>query len=134
MKNLLPCLVLSCVAVCGFWDVAHAQQFDGPGVYSVDSLLDAYPIGKDEAMRSDEIGWDSLSSVHLIQIRDGVAMHHHAYHDVNVMIIRGAGRLILGTKKSKVKAGDIIHIPYGTPHSFHSLGSSPAVPPSSEAR
>jgi mannose-6-phosphate isomerase-like protein (cupin superfamily) len=106
---------------------ASAQSTSGPGAFDIDSLLNEHPMVKGQNMRSDVIAWDSTSSVHLTQVETSVDMHHHATHDENVWIIRGAGRLTLGDQKIKVKAGQVVHIPRGTSHAFHNLGSNPAV-------
>lgn len=105
---------------------ANAQTA-GPGTYDIDSLLEAHQMVKGQAFRTDAIAWDSTSSVHLTQVESSVESHHHNSHDENVWIIRGAGRLTLGDKKLKVKAGQFVHIPRGTVHAFHNLGSNPAV-------
>ena len=102
-------------------------QTAGPGVYDIDSLLQEHPLAKGQASRSDVIAWDSSSSVHLTQVETAVESHHHAAHDENVWIIRGAGRLTMGDQKLKVKAGQVIHIPRGTSHAFNNMGSNPAV-------
>lgn len=127
MKRMLFGTLSGLILLIAASSDAPAQQFDGPGIYNVDSLLEAHPLAKDQPSRSDEIGYDSLSSVHLIQVRDAVPRHHHAHHDENVIIVRGAGQMELGGVRQRVKAGDVIHIPRGTPHAFHSLGSVPAV-------
>lgn len=113
----------------GFAGITNAQTAgsSGPGVFDIDSLLSVHQLAKDQPFRTDVIAWDSTSSVHLTQVESVVESHHHAKHDENVWFIRGAGRLTLGDQKLKVKAGQFIHIPRGTPHAFHNLGSSPAV-------
>lgn len=105
----------------------HAQAPAGPGVFDIDSLLNEHQLVKGQDFRTDVIAWDSTSSVHLTQVESTVEMHHHVTHDENVWIIRGAGRLTLGDQKLKVKAGQVVHIPRGTSHAFHNLGSNPAV-------
>jgi mannose-6-phosphate isomerase-like protein (cupin superfamily) len=100
---------------------------DIPGVFNIDSLLEVYPLAEDAPSRSEEIAWDSVSSMHLIQISGAVPSHYHAYHSKNLWVVRGAGRLVLDKIKYKVKAGDIVHVPKGTAYSFHNLGAVPAV-------
>jgi mannose-6-phosphate isomerase-like protein (cupin superfamily) len=130
MRRTVSLLAL-CTGLLFLLSVNPAARAEGdivaiPGVFSIDSLLDAYPLG-DRTVRSEEIAWDSVSSMHLIQISGSVAMHFHEFHSENVMVVRGAGRLTLAGRKYKVKAGEIIHIPKGTKHSFHNLGAVPAV-------
>lgn len=107
--------------------LAQPSAVSGPAVYNIDSLLEANQLVKGQPMRSDVIAWDSTSSVHLTQVETAVEAHHHNTHDENVWIIRGSGRLTLGEQKLKVKAGEFVHIPRGTVHAFHNLGSNPAV-------
>lgn len=125
MKRLsIFAAILIAGALCGS---AAAQTAAGPGAYDIDSLLNEHPMVKGQNFRTDVIAWDSTSSVHLTQVETAVDMHHHVTHDENVWIIRGAGRLTLGDQKLKVKAGQVVHIPRGTSHAFHNLGSNPAV-------
>jgi mannose-6-phosphate isomerase-like protein (cupin superfamily) len=99
----------------------------GVGVFDVDSLLMDHSLAPDQPMRTDQISHDSLSSVHLTQIRGVVESHRHLGHDENIWVIRGAGRLVVDGVKYKVAAGQVIHIPKGISHSFHNMGSKPAV-------
>lgn len=120
--------VLAFVVLLAGASAAWAQTgTPGPGVYDIDSLLNEHQLVKGQAFRSDVIAWDSTSSVHLTQVETVVEMHHHAAHDENVWIVRGSGRLTLGDRKIKVKAGQMVHVPRGTPHAFHNMGSNPAV-------
>lgn len=98
-----------------------------PGVFNIDSLLEVYTLGEDQNVRSEEIAWDSISSLHLVQVRESVPAHHHARHSENFWVVRGAGRLTLDGRKYKIKAGDVVHVPQGISHAFHNLGSAPAV-------
>jgi mannose-6-phosphate isomerase-like protein (cupin superfamily) len=118
----LGALLFGALAVPG-----GADDVDIPGVFNIDSLLTVYPLAADQEARSEEIAWDSVSSMHLTQVRGAVRGHHHAHHSENVWIVRGAARLVLGEQKYKVKAGDVVHIPTGTSHSLHNLGAVPAV-------
>ena len=45
-------------------------------------------------------------------------LHKHVEHTENVIILEGEGEMTLGDKKFKVKKGDIVFIPKGTPHSL----------------
>ena len=124
------CIVaLAATIALGLTDgvLAQSNGTPGPGVYDIDSLLNEYTLTKGQSFRTDIIAWDSTSSVHLTQVETAVESHHHATHDENVWIIRGSGRLTLGDQKMKVKAGEVVHIPRGTRHAFHNLGSNPAV-------
>ncbi len=125
MRNLaVGILAMVClVAVPAEAQTVHT----GAGIFNLDSLLGTYYLPDEQDTRTDRIAEDSLSSVHLTQIRGGVLAHHHAKHQETVFLVRGAGRLVLGKKKQKIAAGTIVSIPAGTPHSFHNLGKVPAV-------
>lgn len=118
---------LSVLLLGGFTMPGRADVVDVPGVFNIDSLLTVYPLAADDEARSEEIAWDSVSSMHLTQVRGAVNSHHHVLHSENIWVVRGAGRLVLGDQKYRVMAGDVIHVPKGTSHSFHNLGAVPTV-------
>lgn len=122
-------LAIAVTIAFGFAAGVQAQTSGtrGPGIYDIDSLLNEHKLVKGQSFRSDIIAWDSTSSVHLTQVETAVESHHHASHDENVWVIRGSGRLTLGDQKTKVKAGQVVHIPRGTKHALHNLGANPAV-------
>jgi len=123
----LPVWLLMVLCLCGTAAGGSAAVSPGAGVFDVDSLLMENPLGADQPVRTDEISHDSLSSVHLTQIRGAIESHRHLNHDENVWVIRGAGRLVVDGVKHKVAAGQVIHIPRGISHSFHNMGAKPAV-------
>ena len=107
--------------------VAPSTRAADPAVMNIDSLLSVHLLGESQELRSDKIDGDSLSSVHLTQIRGGIEGQRHVHHHETVWVVRGAGRLTLDGVKHKVAAGTIVSIPPGTPHSFYSMGKVPAV-------
>lgn len=109
-------------AVC-----ATAGPVPGFGLFDIDTLLLDHPLAADQVMRTDEIARDSLSSLHLTQIRGAIQSHKHLSHEENIWVIRGAGRLVVDGVKYKVSAGQVIHIPKGASHTFNNMGSKPAV-------
>jgi mannose-6-phosphate isomerase-like protein (cupin superfamily) len=64
-----------------------------------------------------KIASDSLSTTFIIFIKKEVKLHKHNHHTENVIVLEGEGIMQLGDKKFKIKKGDIIFIPKGTPHS-----------------
>jgi mannose-6-phosphate isomerase-like protein (cupin superfamily) len=54
----------------------------------------------------------------------GPALHRHEYDEV-IIVQEGRATCVTGDKQSEVKAGDIIVIPAGTPHSFVNSGDTP---------
>lgn len=60
---------------------------------------------------------DAKASGFVIWIKEKVPLHKHARHSETVYILRGKGDMRLGERLLKVKKGDIIFIPEGSPHS-----------------
>ncbi len=40
-------------------------------------------------------------------------------------VLRGRGRIVLGSEVHEVSAGDVVFIPAGVPHSYDSIGDEP---------
>lgn len=68
---------------------------------------------------------DSTVTTFVIWIKHDVKLHKHAAHTEQVMILEGAATMTLGEKTFDVKAGDMIFIPAGTPHSVHVTSEVP---------
>jgi len=58
------------------------------------------------------------ASVALVIVQGKVAPHIHERSDETVYVLEGGGDLLLDQEWRPVKAGDLIHIPMGTPHAF----------------
>lgn len=124
-------LIAFCLSVIGMGgaDTAQAQPpvSTGPAIMSIDSLLSVFVLREGQQFRTDLVSKDSLTSIHLTQVRGGIESHKHLKHHETVWVIRGAGRLLLNGTKKNVAAGEMVNIPPGTSHSFHSLGVVPTV-------
>lgn len=72
-----------------------------------------------------KISSDSLSTSFVIFIKKEVKLHKHITHTENVIILEGEGIMCLGDKKIKVKKGDHVFIPKGTPHSVKVTSKKP---------
>ncbi len=125
MNRIHRLTIAGIVLACGF--AASSARAANPAVLNIDSLLSVYLLGDTQDMRTDKIDDDSLSSVHLTQIRDGVQEQRHLNHQETVWVVRGAVRLTLDADKYKVAAGTVVTIPPGVSHSFYSMGKIPAV-------
>lgn len=68
---------------------------------------------------------DSLSSSFIIVIPKEVKAHYHAFHTEQVVVISGEADMLLGEQKIHIKAGDVIFIPKGTPHSVVVTSAEP---------
>ena len=59
---------------------------------------------------------DSLCSIFFISIYQSVKLHKHAHDTETIVILGGRGILTLGDTTFKIKKGQTILIPKGTPH------------------
>lgn len=68
---------------------------------------------------------DSLSSSFLIIVKHDVKLHKHEFHSEQVYVISGEADMMLGDKIIHIKAGDMVFIPKGTPHSAKVTSAEP---------
>jgi mannose-6-phosphate isomerase-like protein (cupin superfamily) len=80
---------------------------------------------KYENVHAIKIASDSLSTSFVIFIKKEVKLHKHNTHTENVIILEGDGEMRLGDKRFKIKKGDYIFIPRGTPHSVKVTSKKP---------
>ena len=59
----------------------------------------------------------TLSSVQIANPK-GFPLHMHRYHDEVLKILEGEGEVVLGDESRKLKKGDVIFVPRGTPHAL----------------
>ena len=78
-----------------------------------------------ENIYSRQVSSDSLETVFVIYIKKQVKLHKHITHTETVVILEGEGEMTVGDKKFKIKKGDIVFIPKGTPHSLVVTSSIP---------
>lgn len=106
---------------------ADAIVLKGPGNLNIDSILSAEPLHEGQSYRRDVVIHDSLSTVEVVQLRNGLETVSHKRHHLTVWVLRGATRVTLGYDKSKVPAGTLVNIPPGTSYAFHNMGHTPVV-------
>ncbi len=70
-----------------------------------------------ENVQVQKLFGDDHASGFVIWIKSSVPLHKHAAHSETVCILSGKAEMSLGDQKMKVRTGDIIFIPQGTPHS-----------------
>lgn len=68
---------------------------------------------------------DSLASSFCIIVKKEVKLHKHETHSETVYVISGEADMMVGTQAIHIKAGDILFIPKGTPHSAKVTSSEP---------
>lgn len=93
----------------------------------LDDLAAKAVLADDEAFRVVEIDRDAHTSHHVVAIRDREQPHHHATHDLWVVMLRGSGSMLLGDEERAVGPGSILYVPRGTVHAFRNAGSEPAI-------
>ncbi len=127
MKRSLILAALMMTGVIGLTADADAIVLKGAGNLNIDSMLTADPLLEDQDYRREVVIHDSLSTVEVVQLRQGLETVSHKHHHLTVWVVRGAARITLGYDKSKVPAGTLVNIPPGTSYAFHNMGNTPVV-------
>jgi mannose-6-phosphate isomerase-like protein (cupin superfamily) len=65
---------------------------------------------------SEKLYSDSLSTVYCIWIKKEVKLHKHQKHTEQVLVLEGSAKMILGNSDFEINKGDVISIPFNTPH------------------
>ena len=108
------------------WGARVPEVAIGPLADGLDAFLAAH-VPADENIRADRVARTETASYHVVQVRDREAPHRHAAHDLTVFVLRGRGTLTLGHTHIRLRAGDAVLIPRGTPHGFVNEGRGRAV-------
>jgi quercetin dioxygenase-like cupin family protein len=91
------------------------------------AFLASHPLAPEQNIRVDEVGRSPSASYHLVQVRGGESPHHHATHDLTVIVLSGEGTLDLGARRIALRAGDVAMIPRGEVHWFTNRGRGNAL-------
>jgi len=86
------------------------------GQRSFKNLDELEPSAKYSNIHVQPIGGDSLSSAFVIWVKSHVALHYHAAHSENIMVISGHGLMRIGDESQPIVPGDHLFIPANTPH------------------
>ncbi|MGD9762254.1 MAG: cupin domain-containing protein [Candidatus Binatia bacterium] len=84
-------------------------------------------LAPDQNIRAHEVARGAHSSVSVVQVRDREQPHVHTRYDLTVVVAEGHGTLWLQGRPQKMRPGDAVFIPKGTPHYFVNEGNTPAV-------
>lgn len=127
MRWMLLSMALS-TAACG----AHQPSFtltNNRGVRTGTALeeIAKHPLPHDQNIRATELQRGDNSSVSVVEVRDREQPHVHTRYDLTVVVASGEGTLWLHGQPIKMRDGDAVFIPKGTPHYFVNEGSEPAV-------
>ncbi|HEV8662007.1 MAG TPA: cupin domain-containing protein [Candidatus Methylomirabilis sp.] len=90
-------------------------------VNSLDEILRGNPLPAD---KTAQVTWKARAGNSELQVIEmsKIKLHHHAQEDHVLYIARGQGTARLGDETRQVKAGDILNLPKGIPHSFTKEG------------
>jgi len=73
----------------------------------------------------ERLSGDSLTTSFLIQIREEVPLHYHAYHSEHVYVLSGSGEFILDGDTSVVSEGTYMFIPKQSEHHVKVTSDNP---------
>jgi quercetin dioxygenase-like cupin family protein len=123
MRVMLVVLLVGALGCAG-----RAPRVDLPPLAGgTEAFLTAHPLAPAQNIRVDEVGRTPSASYHLVQVRGGESPHHHATHDLTVVVLAGAGTLDLGERRIALGAGDLAVIPRGEVHWFTNRGRGNAL-------
>ncbi len=90
-------------------------------VNTLDEVLRGNPLPAD---KTAQVTWKTRAGNSELQVIEmsKIKLHHHEQEDHIVYIVRGQGTARLGDETRQVKAGDILNLPKGIPHSFTKEG------------
>ena len=94
------------------------------GVWNLQELKATNPLAPGEAVKRTPLRSGGNSTVNLVQIQavGGVPTEMHAEHDEIMHILEGEGEFRIGDRVVRVKPGDVVIAPAGTPHGAKSGG------------
>jgi mannose-6-phosphate isomerase-like protein (cupin superfamily) len=73
-----------------------------------------------------DLGHTAWVSEHIAVVREGEQPHYHRFHDLTVVVLRGAGVMDIEGKRFEMKTGDVVHINRGVRHYFRNSGKDAA--------
>ncbi len=68
---------------------------------------------------------DEKSSVYAIWVKEGVKLHKHEHHTEVITVLAGKGLMAVGESERKIRKGDVVIIPFGTPHEVRTTSRKP---------
>jgi quercetin dioxygenase-like cupin family protein len=72
--------------------------------------------GTSDNISVERLAGDSITTSFLIQVREEVPLHYHAYHSEHVYILAGAGEFVLNDDTTLVSEGMYLFIPSESMH------------------
>ncbi|MCI0340236.1 MAG: cupin domain-containing protein [Planctomycetales bacterium] len=127
MSRLTIVLAIGLVAGCGSGGDYGDETIPAvPALIEIDSAATTHPPG-DRPAGNVELSRGPRVSLHVVTVVSEVAPHVHRYSDETVFFWRGGGLMKIGNEMKEVRAGMVIHIPRGVPHSFRRTSPEPAI-------
>ena len=126
LNALLSILFIHAVA-CTPHPRFYLQYGDQLTESDLGKVLADNPLPADRNIKVTTLGQGKGVSHHVVQIRDREVPHIHKEHDLTVVVLKGKGYLMLGTKRVELAKGDVLFIPRGTVHYFVNTFDQPSV-------
>jgi mannose-6-phosphate isomerase-like protein (cupin superfamily) len=126
LNALLSVLFIHAVA-CTPYPRFYLQYGDQLTESDLKKVLADNPLPTTENIRVTTLGQSRGVSHHVVQIRDREVPHIHKEHDLTVVVLKGKGYLMLGTKRVELAKGDVLFISRGTAHYFVNTFDQPSV-------
>ena len=110
-------VALAMIVGAGAWAYGTAKIT----VNTLDEVLKGNPLPAD---KTAQVTWKSRAGNSELQVIEmtKIKLHHHSQEDHVLYVARGQGTARLGDETRQVKAGDILNLPKGIPHSFAKEG------------
>jgi mannose-6-phosphate isomerase-like protein (cupin superfamily) len=127
MRPALAALVLVLVLVLEPSRATAQTATALPEIGDVDGLVAMRPLAATATTRVDEVARTAAISVHLIQTRGVIRLHHHAAREETAILLRGQGDVELAGRWRRMNVGEWVVVPRGAPHAFRCTDPVPAV-------
>jgi quercetin dioxygenase-like cupin family protein len=109
-------MILLAVTFSAGWLMAQSPQ---PGPKAANALEFGDASRKQAPdVPSHHFASGEFGSVFVATPSKPIRAHFHATHDETVVMLRGKGRMALGSKEIEVAVGDVVFVPKGVVHDF----------------
>lgn len=76
-------------------------------------------------VRAEAWGESPDATLRVLATTEAERPHRHDQHDLTVVLLRGAGVLVVEGRQWQVRSGDVVHVARGKVHHFHPRGPAP---------
>src|ERR1051325_1769912 len=107
---LLAAFVGVALTLCGCATSSHQlMAWDGDTISrrELTEVLRENPLAPRQNIRVTLVRQTERASVHVVQVRTAEIPHIHQTHDLVVFVVRGYGRMVMGSDTKTVRAGDV---------------------------